>query len=97
VWDHENSKLQLLGSKLDDLQRLPSKFRRIAVIEYLDIQASYHTSIGTSPTSDSYWFSLMEEQYVSLREQTRMENEEMQKAQAFWNPLASMSKKDATS
>ena len=36
-------------------------------------------------------------QYNQLQQQTMTENMEMQKAQAFWNPLESMSKKDATS
>ena len=42
-------------------------------------------------------FSDMLDQYNELQEQTMEENMEMQKAQAFWNPLESMSKQDATS
>jgi len=35
--------------------------------------------------------------YTVFQQQTMIENMEMQKAQAFWNPLESMSKRDATS
>lgn len=35
-------------------------------------------------------------QYEMLRQQTRLQELEMQKAQAFWNPLEAMSKRDAT-
>jgi hypothetical protein len=36
-------------------------------------------------------------QYRQLQRETRMENMEMKEVQAFWNPLESMPKKDATS
>jgi hypothetical protein len=36
-------------------------------------------------------------QYNELQAQTMEENMEMQKAQAFWNPLESMTSRDATS
>ena len=39
----------------------------------------------------------MLDQYNELQQQTMPENMEMQKAQAFWNRLESMSKQDATS
>lgn len=41
-------------------------------------------------------FSNMLDQYNQLQQQTMTENMEMQSAQAFWNPLESMSKSDAT-
>lgn len=42
-------------------------------------------------------FNNMLEQYNQLQQQTILENIEMQRAQAFYNPLESMSKRDATS
>jgi hypothetical protein len=42
-------------------------------------------------------FSNMLERYNELQQQTMVENMEMQKANGFWNPLESMSKRDATS
>ena len=42
-------------------------------------------------------FSDMLDQYDQLQEETMEENMEMEKAQAFWKPLESMSKADATS
>jgi hypothetical protein len=47
--------------------------------------------------SNAASFNNMLHQYNHLQQQTMMENMEMQKAQAYWNPLESMSKKDATS
>lgn len=49
------------------------------------------------PSSNASQFNQMLNQYNSLQQQTMLENMEMQKAQQFWNPLESMSKKDATS
>jgi hypothetical protein len=47
--------------------------------------------------SNAAAFNAMLNQYNQLQQQTMLENMEMQKAQAFWNPLESISKKDATS
>ena len=52
---------------------------------------------GASNSSNAQAFSEMLDQYNQLQQQTMAENLEMQKAQAFWNPLDSMSKRDATS
>lgn len=50
-----------------------------------------------SPQTQAQQFSNMLDRYNTLHQQTMMENMEMQKAQAFWNPLDSMSKRGATS
>jgi hypothetical protein len=50
---------------------------------------------SASPSPDD--FSDMLAQYNELQQQTMLENMEMQKAQAFWNPLESLSKSDAVS
>ena len=42
-------------------------------------------------------FNQMLEEYNELQQQMMIEDMEMQKARSFWNPLESMSKKDATS
>lgn len=49
-----------------------------------------------SPQDNAAAFNDMLEQYNELQAQTMEENMEMQKAQAFWNPLESLSKSDAT-
>jgi hypothetical protein len=95
VWGDEDPKLQLLDSDFNDLQRFPSKFRRIAVIEIEQADVS-SDSLGTADTERSLWFNTMIEQYNELNQQTMMEMDE-RKGLNFWNPLESMSKKDATS
>jgi hypothetical protein len=52
---------------------------------------------GSNGGSNAAAFNAMLNQYNQLQQQTMLENMEMQKAQAFWNPLESISKKDATS
>lgn len=106
VWDDEDSKLHLLDPGLNSVHRLESKFRRIAVVEVdplatitggYDSALSAASAAGASNTGNALIFSQMLDQYSELQQQIMFENMEMQKAQAFWNPLESMSKKDATS
>ena len=53
--------------------------------------------VSAPQDSNADEFNDMLDQYDELQQQTMTENLEMQKAQAFWNPLESMSKEDATS
>ena len=64
-----------------------------------DERAAGHlaASQGSANSSSAAAFNHMLNQYNELQQQTMAENMEMQKAQAFWNPLESMSKWDATS
>lgn len=55
------------------------------------------SSAASLNSSNARAFSQMLDQYNELQQQTMLENMEMQKAQAFWNPLESMSRRDATS
>lgn len=48
-------------------------------------------------SSNENSFNTLLAQFNALQQQTMLENLEMQKAQQFWNPLESMTKKDATS
>jgi hypothetical protein len=49
---------------------------------------------GSNGGSNAAAFNAMLNQYNQLQQQTLMDNMEMQKTQAFWNPLESMSKKE---
>ena len=51
-------------------------------------------TVGSAVPNDTGDFNSM---LNELQQQTVIENMEMQKAQAFWNPIESMSKWDATS
>ena len=69
------------------------------------LPAQYHApeaggaavAAGASSSGNARAFSEMLDQHNQLQQQTAMEKMEMEKAQAFWNPLESMSKRDATS
>jgi hypothetical protein len=69
-------------------------------VELLDRELEHLSARTSSPSkrdNNAASFNTMLNQYNALQQQTMLENMEMQKAQAFWNPLESMSKKDATS
>lgn len=60
-------------------------------------EASAAGAAGASNSGNALAIEAMLNQYHELQQQTMMENMEMQKAQAFCNPLESMPKRDATS
>ena len=66
----------------------------------LELATRAETAPANKPHSSSdnaAAFSGMLDQYNQLQQETEQENQEMQTAQAFWNPLESASKQDATS
>jgi hypothetical protein len=74
------------------------------LVELLDREFEHlaaRTSLPSLAEQDNYnnaaSFNAMLEENNALQQQTMMGNMEMQKAQAYWNPLESMSKKGATS
>ena len=65
----------------------------------LQSQDALQSGIGVdaSRSDKATNFNSMLQQYNDLQQQTMLENMETQRAQAFWNPISSMSKRDATS
>lgn len=58
--------------------------------------ADVDATAGVSSSGNAQAFSQLPNQYNDLQQQTMIERMEMQKAQAFWNPLESLSKQDTT-
>lgn len=88
----------LLLSYLEQSSELTSYMRSVDPSTYSASAAGDSAAnAGASSSSNAQAFSEMLDQYNQLQQQTTMENMEMQKTQAFWNPLESMSKRDATS
>ena len=87
-----------IESGMDEPYRLPfvpnpSRSGRSQLYGLVRVQLIKAGPNSTNVTS----FNAMLEQYNDLQQRTMIENMEMQKAQAYWNPIESMSKRDATS
>jgi hypothetical protein len=59
--------------------------------------ASAAESAAASSSEEALRLEAMMDEYFQLQQKQMLEEMEMQKAQPFWNPLESMSKKDAPS
>lgn len=106
TFDTTAARLALINQLIDRLKVSPRDPLVIAAKAKAEPDVQYQRYKVPSPPlrgsearrrSNEIAFSKMLQQYNELQEQTAFENMEMQKAQAFWDPTESMSKRDATS
>jgi hypothetical protein len=68
----------------------------IVILSLLALTTTALPLLRRAPQDNAAAFAAMPDQYNELQEQKMEKTMKMQKAQAFWNPLESMSKSDAT-